>query len=102
MARPCQHPRGPAHPNECAVCWHYVNSPGFKELYDAMPGEPLGLGDVVETVLSSVGITPQRVQKTIGGACNCNNRKASLNKLGNNIKDAAAHVFSGIKSFVGS
>ena len=45
-----------------------------------------GLGDKVESVLTSVGITKQRYRKFkkalgLKGDCGCNKRKEALNKL---------------------
>ena len=40
-----------------------------------------GLGDVVESALSSVGITSERVEKWLGRPCGCKQRKDKLNKL---------------------
>jgi hypothetical protein len=40
------------------------------------------LGDVTETVLSSVGLTKQKWQEIIGGPCGCGERQAWLNKVG--------------------
>lgn len=44
-----------------------------------------GLGDRVEKMLSSVGITPKSVSKLTGKPCNCSKRKKALNKLGERI-----------------
>ena len=46
---------------------------------------PNGLGDRVEKVLQTVGITPERVSKLTGKPCNCSKRKKALNKLGERI-----------------
>lgn len=50
-----------------------------------------GLGDEVERALSAVGITQDRVERWLGSACGCDERKARLNQLGN----WAARVVSG-------
>ena len=39
------------------------------------------LGDVVESALSSVGITSERVSVWLGRPCNCDERKQKLNQL---------------------
>lgn len=44
---------------------------------------PPGLGDLVHVALSSVGITPERVQNWIGTPCGCEARRIKLNMLGN-------------------
>ena len=45
-------------------------------------GEPRGLGDMVSSALSAVGITKERVSKAIGRPCGCGERQAALNSLG--------------------
>lgn len=40
------------------------------------------IGDHVESALSSVGITKERVSRWLGAPCNCPARQAKLNKLG--------------------
>jgi hypothetical protein len=40
------------------------------------------LGDVTETILTSVGLTKQKWQEIIGGPCGCGERQAWLNKVG--------------------
>jgi hypothetical protein len=47
--------------------------------------KPLGLGDMAGIVLSSVGITPERVSKVTGKPCGCNKRKQALNKIGQKV-----------------
>lgn len=42
-----------------------------------------GLGDKVESALTSVGVTKDRVEKWLGRPCNCTERKRKLNNLGN-------------------
>ncbi len=41
----------------------------------------LGLGDLIESTLSAVGITPERVTKLIGKDCGCKQRKEWLNRV---------------------
>ena len=41
-----------------------------------------GLGDAVESVLSSVGITKERVSRLVGRPCGCEGRKKRLNQIG--------------------
>lgn len=43
---------------------------------------PTGLGDRVESALSLVGITSERVSEWIGEPCNCDIRREKLNALG--------------------
>ena len=44
-----------------------------------------GLGDRVKKVLTTVGITPERVSRLTGRPCNCGKRKEKLNELGKRI-----------------
>jgi hypothetical protein len=44
--------------------------------------EPRGLGDKVESALSAVGITKDRVERWLGRPCGCWERRERLNKLG--------------------
>lgn len=41
----------------------------------------LGLGDLIESALSAVGITEERVTKLIGKDCGCKARKEWLNRV---------------------
>ena len=45
----------------------------------------LGLGDMVASGLSAIGITKERVSKLAGGDCGCAKRQAALNDLGRKI-----------------
>lgn len=40
-----------------------------------------GLGDVVESALSAVGITSERVERWLGRPCGCAERREKLNQL---------------------
>ncbi len=50
-----------------------------------------GLGDVIETALSSVGITPESVKEWLGDCGGCRKRKAAFNRL----SDWANRLISG-------
>ena len=50
-------------------------------------GEENLLGDIVESALSSVGITKERVSSWLGEECGCEERKNKLNKLHKWAKD---------------
>lgn len=39
------------------------------------------IGDRIERILSSVGITQERVEAVVGKGCGCPKRKATLNKM---------------------
>ena len=47
-----------------------------------VPQEPAGLGDLVKSALSAVGITEERVSGWLGAPCNCSERVEKLNQLG--------------------
>ena len=42
----------------------------------------IGLGDAIHSALSSVGITPERVERWLGRPCGCHERQEKLNQLG--------------------
>ena len=44
-----------------------------------------GLGDMVASGLSAIGITKERVSKLAGGDCGCAKRQQALNELGRKI-----------------
>ena len=52
------------------------------ETHAAYPRAKPGLGDMVASGLSAVGITKERVSKLVGGDCGCNKRQRKLNELG--------------------
>lgn len=41
-----------------------------------------GLGDIVKSGLSAIGITEERVSKALGKPCGCGKRAEKLNELG--------------------
>lgn len=47
--------------------------------------EHRGLGDIVKTGLSAVGITEERVSKIIGRPCGCGARVEALNRIGEKL-----------------
>lgn len=61
--------------------------------------ERRGLGDVIESALSSIGVTESRVESWLGRPCNCKERREKLNNLSkwasqvltSTTKDAASH-----------
>jgi hypothetical protein len=53
--------------------------------HPAYPRPKRGLGDMVEGVLKSVGITEERVSKVLGKPCGCKERKKRLNSLGERL-----------------
>lgn len=53
--------------------------------HNSYPRAKPGLGDRVEGVLKSVGITEERVSRLIGRPCGCGERKKLLNKVGKSL-----------------
>ena len=49
--------------------------------HPAYPRPRRGLGDMVAAGLAAVGITPDRVERVIGGPCGCKERQAALNRV---------------------
>jgi len=52
------------------------------ETHPAYPRAKPGLGDIVASGLSAIGITKERVSAAIGKPCGCAKRQAALNELG--------------------
>jgi hypothetical protein len=50
--------------------------------HQAYPRSKPGLGDVVSSALSLVGITKERVSAVVGGDCGCAKRQAAMNAAG--------------------
>lgn len=66
----------------CIVERHKDGTITVDETHPAYPRSK-GLGDIVASGLSAVGITPERVSKAIGKKdCGCNRRKKALNEFG--------------------
>lgn len=42
----------------------------------------MGLGDAIHRALEVVGVTPDRVERLVGGPCGCDRRQEQLNSLG--------------------
>ena len=55
------------------------------ETHPAYPHARPGLGDMVASALSAVGITKERVAAAVGKPCGCAKRQAALNELGRRI-----------------
>ena len=55
------------------------------ETHPAYPQAKPGLGDMVASGLSAIGITEERVSKAIGRPCGCGKRAEALNELGRRI-----------------
>ena len=50
--------------------------------HPAYPRATPGLGDMVSSALTAVGITKERVSAAIGRPCGCAKRQAALNDIG--------------------
>lgn len=73
----CKRPRMAAIRNVarmCAGARHGITDPQF--------ASPLPLGDYIESGLSAIGITKERVAAWLGSCGGCNDRQARLNQLG--------------------
>lgn len=55
------------------------------ETHPAYPHARPGLGDMMATGLSAVGITKERVSKILGRDCGCPQRQEALNALGRRL-----------------
>ncbi len=80
MNRPCRCADG----KQCRHCWLFENDENFRKIWSGTPkaeARPFQLGDAVESALSAVGVTKERVEKWLGGPCGCEERKAMLNRL---------------------
>lgn len=87
-----QSPANEAKPNLVQAIAEFVGTdvpqPLTAEELAAHPGRTWskpGLGDMVKTGLSAIGITEERVSKAIGRPCGCGKRAETLNELGRRI-----------------
>lgn len=55
----------------------------------------MNIGDHIEAGLSAVGITSERVSRVLGRKCKCKQRKAALNKLGQQTAAAIKRLTGG-------
>jgi hypothetical protein len=55
------------------------------ETHPAYPRAKPGLGDMVKSGLSAIGITEERVSAAIGRPCGCSKRAEQLNELGRKL-----------------
>jgi hypothetical protein len=69
--------------DQCRPCWLYHHDAAYRALWD----KP-GLGDRVASALSSVGITPELVERVTGQPCGCKGRQEALNRLGKWLRGA--------------
>jgi len=66
---------------KCDRCGKPARNPKVRRNCSGKPG----LGDLVEKMLSAVGITKKRVEKLVGKPCGCGKRQEALNRLGRKI-----------------
>lgn len=67
----------------CIVDRHEDGTITVDENHKDYPRKKQGLGDMVASGLSAVGITPERVSKALGVKdCGCKKRQAKLNEIG--------------------
>ncbi len=85
----------------CYLCYLYATDAGHNKIWGgdgkvspdpilaghwakrrASNSRPFALGDAVESALSLVGITKERVSSWIGRGCGCKERQEKLNALG--------------------
>ncbi len=82
----------PIQPEICYLCRLCASNAEYRAFYcPELPPLPKGtsslpspsplLGDVVESALSAVGITKERVERFVGGPCGCQERQERLNNL---------------------
>jgi hypothetical protein len=64
----------------CRVCGASVSAPHVRRNCGTAPHP--GLGDLVKSGLSAIGITEERVSKAIGRPCGCGERAEMLNAVG--------------------
>lgn len=64
---------------KCVICGRAIPPEGRSAVRECV--KP-GLGDLVKSGLSAVGITEERVSKLLGRPCGCGARAEALNRLG--------------------
>lgn len=69
----------------CIVAEHADGTITVDTDHPAYPRPRPGLGDMVASGLSAVGITKERVSKLVGGDCGCKQRHEALNRLGHRL-----------------
>lgn len=62
--------------------------------------EALGLGDQVESILTTFGITKERVETWVGQPCGCAERREKLNRLGEWAAAALARTVSRLNELI--
>jgi hypothetical protein len=61
---------------------------------------PANVGTAVAGLLSAVGVTPDRVKKVIGKDCECDKRKATLDKIGAAVSAVIERAANGVLNAV--
>lgn len=89
--RPCSAWHPEPKPDECRPCWLFLHDARYNRLWGGdgkvSEGKPFvaprpGLGDAVESALTRIGISRERVEAWLGRPCGCAERKEKLNRLG--------------------
>jgi len=62
----------------------------------------MDLGDLIESALTTVGITSERVEEWIGQPCGCEERKEKLNQLSSWAKRIARGKTEKAKEYLNS
>jgi hypothetical protein len=70
---------------ECILFAHDDDMVEVDTNHPAYPRAKPGLGDMVKSGLSAIGITEERVSAAIGRPCGCSERAEKLNELGRKI-----------------
>jgi hypothetical protein len=77
--------RGEVDPDSCITHDYGDGWVEVDETHPAYPRAKPGLGDMVASGLSAIGVTKERVSKAVGGDCGCHKRQEALNELGRKI-----------------
>lgn len=83
---------GPGAPGkrECRLCWLRLGNPPKPVGTAVAPptvSKPVLLGDAIESALSAVGITKERVSEWLGKPCGCAEKQKKLNQIHQWAKD---------------
>ena len=71
--------------SENDFCPPFLDNHGQPEAVAGETTHLAGLGDIVASGLSAIGITKERVSALAGGDCGCSKRQQQLNELGRKI-----------------
>ena len=71
--------------SENDFCPPFLDNDGQRPVVAGETTHVAGLGDMVASGLSAIGITKERVSAAVGGDCGCQKRQEALNELGRKI-----------------